>query len=83
MTWAEFSTLLSGLLPDTPLGQVVSIRCEKDPKRIRNFTPAQKRIHDEWAQRSMATVGSEAEYEKWMKMMERALCRMGGVSHGK
>lgn len=33
MSWGEFCSLLSGLMPDTPLGQIVGIRSEKDPKK--------------------------------------------------
>lgn len=35
-------------MPDTPLGGIVAIRAEKDPKVIKSFTPDQKRIHREW-----------------------------------
>ena len=43
MTWSEFATLLSGLMPDTPLGQIISIRAEKDKEIIKRFTKDQKR----------------------------------------
>lgn len=43
--------MLSGIMYDTPLGQVVSIRAEKDPKVIKNFTKEQKRIRSEWFSR--------------------------------
>lgn len=42
MTWSEFATLLSGLMPDTPLGQIISIRAEKDKEVIKRFTKEQK-----------------------------------------
>lgn len=48
MPWTEFCTLVSGLMPDTPLGSIVAIRSEKDPKVIKNFTPDQKRIYRDW-----------------------------------
>lgn len=48
MSYAEFCSLLSGIMPDTPLGQIVSIRAEKDSKVIKKFTKEQKRIRDEW-----------------------------------
>ena len=41
MTWGEFCSLLGGLGPKTPLGQIVSIRSENDPKMLKNFTPSQ------------------------------------------
>ena len=43
MTWSEFATLLSGLMPDTPLGQIISIRAEKDKEIIKRFTKDQRR----------------------------------------
>lgn len=51
MPWDEFCTLVSGLMPDTPLGQIVTIRAEKDPKIIKGFTTDQRRIHREWRTR--------------------------------
>lgn len=51
MSWNEFCTLLSGLMPDTPLGRVVSIRAETDPDIIKNFNEEQRRIYNEWRSR--------------------------------
>lgn len=51
MSWSEFCSLISGIMPDTPLGQIVSIRAEKDSKRIKEFTKEQKRIRNEWLKR--------------------------------
>jgi len=48
MPWTEFCTMVGGLMPDTPLGQIVSIRSEKDKKVIKAFSPDQRRIHSEW-----------------------------------
>ncbi|MCD2348473.1 MULTISPECIES: Gp15 family bacteriophage protein [Clostridium] len=48
MSWAEFSTLLNGIMPKTPLGQIVSIRSEEDENMLKNFTPEQHRIRNEW-----------------------------------
>lgn len=52
MSWSEFCSLLAGIMSDTPLGQIVSIRAEKDPKVIKNFTKEQKRIRSEWLLRA-------------------------------
>lgn len=54
MPWTEFCTLVAGLMPDTPLGSVVTIRAEKDPKTIRAFTPDQRRIYKEWQSKQAA-----------------------------
>lgn len=51
LSWQEFCSLLSGIMPDTPLGQIVSIRAEKDPKRIKEFNKEQKRIRNDWLKR--------------------------------
>lgn len=54
MSWSEFSALVSGLMSDTPLGQMVVIRSERDSKAIKGFSPEQRRIHTEWKRRSAA-----------------------------
>ncbi|MEY8001207.1 Gp15 family bacteriophage protein [Clostridium sp. Mt-5] len=48
MSWAEFCTLLAGIMPKTPLGQVISIRSEENKDILKNFTPDQHRIRNEW-----------------------------------
>ena len=45
----EFRQLLTGLNGDTPLGYVVQIRSEKNPKRIKEMTANEKKIRAEWA----------------------------------
>ncbi|NGP62705.1 hypothetical protein FLT15_31850 [Paenibacillus thiaminolyticus] len=53
MTWDEFCTLLAGIMPETPLGQIVRIRSENDREKLKHFTPEQKRIRNEWRTRGM------------------------------
>ncbi|MNI44238.1 hypothetical protein D3C76_275810 [compost metagenome] len=53
MTWDEFCTLLAGIMPETPLGQIVQIRCENDREKLKNFTPEQHRIRNEWRARGL------------------------------
>ncbi|MNJ59063.1 Bacteriophage Gp15 protein [compost metagenome] len=53
MTWDEFCTLLAGIMPETPLGQIVQIRSENDRERLRNFSPEQQRIRNEWRTREL------------------------------
>lgn len=48
MTWSEFSSLLSGIMPETPLGQIVAIRSEEDRDVLKNFTKDQHHIRSEW-----------------------------------
>ena len=62
----EFLNLVSCLMSDTPLGQIVAIRSETDPEAIRGFNKAQRRIYNEWKYRDRDTsaqkVNSEQEY---------------------
>lgn len=44
----EYRKLLVGLMGDTPLGYVVSIRSEKDRKKIAEMTEHEKKIRREW-----------------------------------
>ena len=67
MSWSEFCTLLAGIMPKTPLGQVVSIRSEEDSDMLKNFTPEQHRIRNEW--RSRVTIDMPLE-EKENKIKE-------------
>ena len=60
----EFLNLTGCLMPDTPLGQIVAIRSETDAEVIRNFTDAQRKIHDEWARREVSN--NEQKYVESM-----------------
>lgn len=67
MSWSEFCSLLSGIMPDTPLGSIVSIRAEKDPKVIKNFTKEQKRIRNDWIlKRNKKLRENPTAYKAWM-----------------
>lgn len=75
MSWSEFCSLLTGIMHDTPLGQIVNIRAEKDPKVIKSFTKEQKRIRQEWilrvAQKRKENPEAQRRYwegfQKWAK----------------
>lgn len=53
MSWDEFCTLLAGIMPETPLGQIVQIRSENDREKLKNFSPEQRRIRNEWRTREL------------------------------
>lgn len=48
----EFLNLTSCLMPDTPLGQIVAIRSETDGNVISKFTDGQRKIYNDWKNRS-------------------------------
>lgn len=51
MPWDEFTSLLSGIMPNTPLGQVVSIRSEEDKEKLKHFNKEQHGIRNKWRNR--------------------------------
>lgn len=72
MSYQEFCTLLSGIMHDTPLGQIVSIRAETDKNIIKNFTKEQKRIRSEWQIKKARKLKKDkkAYVQYWSRMQE-------------
>ncbi|MBU5439501.1 bacteriophage Gp15 family protein [Tissierella sp. MSJ-40] len=56
MSWGEFITLLGGIMPKTPLGQIISIRSENDKDTLKHFTPEQHRVRNEWRSRNTSKI---------------------------
>lgn len=48
MEYKEFCSLLSGIMPKTPLGTVVGIRAEEDKGILEHYSEDQTRIRNEW-----------------------------------
>jgi hypothetical protein len=76
MSWSEFQTLLIGIMPKTPLGQIVSIRSEEDKEMLKNFTEEQHRIRNEWRNRvnpirDMSDAEKEEETKKFQEIIEK------------
>lgn len=59
MPYSEFCSYLSGIMPDTPLGQIVQIRAEENEEVLKNFTQDQRRIRSEWRNRRAKDVSQE------------------------
>ena len=58
--------MLSGIMPETPLGRIVGIRAEKDPKVIKEFTKEQKKIRNDWIlRRNRKLMEDHANYNKY------------------
>lgn len=70
MSWAEFSTLLAGIMPKTPLGQVISIRSEEDENMLKNFTKEHHEIRNAWRNKQIAKMSEEEKKEKVNEVME-------------
>jgi hypothetical protein len=69
MSFSEFSSLLSGIMPKTPLGQIVSIRAEEDKDMLKNFTKEQHEIRNDWRNKNNP-VKEMTEEEKSQKAKE-------------
>lgn len=76
MEWREFVTLLSGITQDTPLGQIIKIRAEKDEDVLQHFSPEQHAIRNEWRNKQVEeqiNSMNKEEVMKQMKMMFKSL----------
>jgi len=76
MQWGEYISLLSGLNSKSPLGEVVAIRLEKDPKTIKRFTKAQHKIRNDY-RKKQARIISRDDYNRAMKQFEAMFIAIG------
>lgn len=67
LEYTEFLNLLSCLMQDTPLGQIIAIRSETDVNVIKCFSKEQKRIRDEW----VGHKGEKRDSQKYQESMDR------------
>ena len=77
MPWDEFCSLLSGFMPDTPLGNIVAIRSESDPKVLKNFTKEQRLIRNNWKKHLADNMLQDTEaLDKQMEDLSKMLSKM-------
>ena len=79
MSWAELSSDISGLMGDTPLGNIVQIRSEDDRERLKNFTQDQKNIRWKYRMKMAKNVDQE-EFKKVIADLQKAFKEMAGDS---
>ena len=79
MSWAELSSDISGLMGDTPLGNIVQIRSEDDRERLKNFTQDQKNIRWKYRMKMAENVDQE-EFKKAITDLQKAFKEMAGDS---
>lgn len=63
--------MLQGLSGDTPLGRMVSVRAENDPDRLKEFTPEQRKIRNEY-RRKIAQKKSNREVTDAIEQFKQA-----------
>lgn len=79
MSWAELSSDISGLMGDTPLGNIVQIRSEDDRERLKSFTQDQKNIRWKYRMKMAQNVDKE-EFKKVITDLQKAFKEMAGDS---
>ena len=79
MAWDEFADLLSGLNESTPLVKVALVRTESDPQKLKDLTPAQRRMRSEW-QAQRAKRKDKREVADAIANLQRAFENMYGES---
>ena len=57
----EFFNRLSTLRADTSLGDIVSIRAEKDKEIIKKFNSSQRKIYNDWKNRKNKAIKMSEE----------------------
>ena len=80
LPYEEWSKLVSGLMDNTPLGKIVSIRGETDPKIVAQMNPWQRQIRASW-QSFLASKAKEKPRQQLMQQMnelERMLAQAFG-----
>ena len=77
MDYAELSNLISGLMPDTPLGNIIQIRSEDDEEVLKNFTQEQKNIRWKYRRKLVSKIDQE-EYKKVIAEFQKAFKEMAG-----
>ena len=75
MSWREFSYLINGLSGDTPLGRIVRIRAEDSPEELKNFTPEEKRIRNDY-RRKMAKQKPQKDVDNAIERFRQAFIRL-------
>ncbi|MZL69148.1 hypothetical protein GT748_04235 [Bittarella massiliensis] len=79
LSYSDWYKMVGGLMGDTPLGQVIELRSEKDKERLKHFSPAQRRIRAEWAHfvgRKKNCPEQEAAQQQQLASLQMALAEM-------
>lgn len=78
--YSDWAKMVSGLMDDTPLGRVVSIRSEKNKDILKNFNAEQKAIRSDWQRflQKQKKKKDEENIEQRMKALESMLAALFG-----
>ncbi|MGM0238520.1 hypothetical protein ID741_001113 [Enterococcus sp. AZ103] len=67
--------MISGLDGETPLGRVVQIRSEEDPKMLEHFSEGQHKIRNEWRLR-LSKEKTDVELNQVLDELKNAFVEM-------
>ena len=82
MPWSEFINLVTGLLPETPLGAIIRIRSEDDPEVLKRFNKDQLEIRSKWRDRqALQQLNNPDTLEKSMEVLSKMLKNMFGENN--
>lgn len=76
MSWREFSYLVNGLSGETPLGRIISIRAERDPDNLKEFTAEEKRIRSEYLRKRAKRMPAQ-QTDRVLENLRQAFVAMG------
>lgn len=89
ISYPEYRRLFNGLMGDTPLGRIISIRSESNRDTIKKFSSEEKKVWKEWNDRrikqkldSMSIEEKKKQVEAFQKAMKEAFYK-GGDRKGK
>lgn len=84
ISYGEYKRLFSGFTSDTPLVQIISVRKEKDTKKIKQFTAEERKIYNDWKKfkykKELLNMSVEEKREKvlnFQKAMKSAFFKGG------
>jgi hypothetical protein len=87
LRYSDWAKLVSGLMEDTPLGQIVMLRSEKDRDVIKKFSKQQRKLRSEWNVFRAKQAQQKTNRGKWaqdMKNLEKTLESIfGGGARGR
>lgn len=69
MEYKEFLILLSGIMPETPLGKIIQIRSETDSDVLKHYSVEQQKIRNDWLEKQRKEkMNSMTEEEKQLEI---------------
>lgn len=82
LRYRDWSALVAGLRPDSPLGLAVAARMERDSRAVARMSPWQRRQRSRWASRRAAVKDPDSARQQ-LETLQGALRRMYGQKNNK